>query len=92
MPVSDSPDSILIIDMRFTETHQRDKKTPTFAWKVTRPNNGKQVDFQNISFRRGIKVGESLGLLFNRIRGGVPDWSSTPWPWDHGYPTNGKAP
>ncbi len=78
----DTKDSqrLLIVDMRFNESHTTLRKIPTFAWHVTHHNNSYQ--FQDRSFRKDIPVKETLHLLWERISGRAPRWMDGSWPWE----------
>ncbi|MBK1830124.1 metal-dependent hydrolase [Verrucomicrobiaceae bacterium R5-34] len=80
VPVKDDPDSLLLIDMRFSESHSPQKKIPAFAWQVTR--NGSSTEFHNVSYRKGIQVKETLAFLGQRIQGRAPNWMHGQWPWE----------
>ncbi|BDS06349.1 membrane protein [Oceaniferula spumae] len=77
---NNDPDSLLFIDMRFTEMHTPGKKAPVFVWKVTREGNDYQ--FRQVSFRENVDMKSTLGYLRERIRGDAPDWMQGSWPWE----------
>ena len=78
------PDSLVIVDMRFGESRTAEQKTPVFAWKVT--HDGNDYSFNNVSFRKGIKVAPSLRSLRNRIAGPSAEWDQGSWPWETKQP------
>lgn len=80
IPIKEDPDSLLVIDMRFSESHSSEKKIPAFAWKVTR--SGDAYTFKSVSYRDGIKPKETLAFLWQRIQGKAPDWMQGRWPWE----------
>lgn len=74
------PDILLFIDMRFTEMVTPESKAPVFVWRLQQQADG--LDFQQASFRRKDQASDVLNYLWQRIRGGAPDWMTAPWPWE----------
>jgi inner membrane protein len=71
--------SMLLVDMRFTEMVTPERKSPIFTWKLTQQDD--QVDFNQVSFREKSKAGETLDYLWQRIQGKAPEWMAGSWPW-----------
>ena len=76
---SSKPDSLLLIDMRFTEIVTPESKSPVFCWRLQEQSGN--LDFNQVSFRGRSKVGETLDYLWQRIQGSAPEWMAAPWPW-----------
>jgi len=77
---NEDPNSLLIVDMRFSESHTADQKIPVFGWHVTR--TGDDYDFETVSFRKKIKVKKTLHFLWRRMSGRAPEWMNGTWPWE----------
>jgi len=75
-----NPDSLLFIDMRFTEMVTEDSKNPVFVWSLIEESN--TLKFQEVSFREKIDKKQTLAYLWQRILGNAPDWMHAPWPWE----------
>lgn len=75
-----NPDSLLFIDMRFTEMVHPQSKAPVFVWHLQDEEG--ELTFRQTSFRDRTDAGDTLDYLWQRIRGGAPEWMTAPWPWD----------
>jgi len=81
----EEPNSIYLIDMRFGEMRQPNKRTtvkaPTFVWKLHIDEQGEVTDSQ-VSFRSKLDVKKTIFQLKERIAGRAPDWTNSIWPWE----------
>jgi len=74
------PDSVLFIDMRFTEMVTEDNKQPVFVWNLIQESG--QLKFKQVSFREKVDYQQTLSYLWQRIQGKAPTWMDAPWPWE----------
>lgn len=90
IPDRSNPGTVLFIDMRFTEMVTADRKRPVFVWRLrTDPADPQHMEFSPVSFRGEAPPGETLELLWQRLKGGAPGWMDAPWPWEE--PAHGEG-
>lgn len=82
---ADGEDGVILVDMRFGETHQIDgensRKIPPFLWRLSLDAEG-AVQQSRMSLRGDFNPKPVLSQLLQRIAGGAPNWMDSPWPWD----------
>ncbi len=84
VPDATEEDSVIVIDMRFTEMISQSRKAPVFAWRLSLRGEGagKRVAMQTASFREQLDPRETLGVLRDRISGGAEGLMAVPWAWE----------
>lgn len=87
VPDPDHPNTVLFIDMRFTEMVTADHKRPVFVWRLeTDSQTPHRLLFNQVSFRSEAPPKETIRFLWQRIQGKAPDWMAAPWPWENPQP------
>lgn len=83
--VPSDPESIYFCDMRFGEMHASidgtPAKIPSFLWKISHDAHG-NVTVVRASLRDQADVKSALAALYQRMKGGAPDWMHAPWLWE----------
>lgn len=78
------PNDLYFVDMRFGEMKNLaldpPLKVPPFMWKLTLTEQGEIID-QRVSMRAELDTKLTLADMWQRLRGGSPDWMHGKWPW-----------
>jgi inner membrane protein len=82
VPENKNSNTVLFIDLRFTEMVTADKKYPIFVWRLkTDANDLQHLDFSPVSYRDQAPPKETVQYLWQRIIGSAPHWMDATWPW-----------